>query len=317
MTIELRNQTGSAPALARAPRVSIGVPAYNAARYLALTLDSLVRQTYTDVEIIVCDNASSDATSDIASDFARRDPRVRHVRSPENVGAGRNFIRCAQLARGELFRWASADDLSAPTFVERCVEALDAHADVVQAFPRTTLIDENGVVLKQIDDPVATMSDSPRERYMHVMRNLTLVNSLYGVMRTATLRRTAIHGTYVGADLVVQAELALYGKIVQVPEYLFFRRMHAQAHSAMTREQQLAFHQPAARARRLEFTRWRQLAERLRTVLRSSISARDKALLAMMVAREGVKSRDELFGELYEVMHDRFAEGEGHADGRG
>lgn len=317
MTIELRNQSVSAPALARAARVSIGVPAYNAARYLELTLDSLVRQTYADLEIIVCDNASSDDTPDIASDFARRDPRVRHVRSPENIGAGRNFIRCVQLARGELFRWASADDLSAPTFVERCVEVLDAHPDVVQAFPRTTLIDENGVALKQIDDPVATMSDSPRERYMHVMRNLTLVNSLYGVMRTATLRRTAIHGTYRGADLVVQAEIALYGKIAQVPEYLFFRRMHAQAHSAMTREQQLAFHQPTARARRLEFTRWRQLAERLRTVLRSSISARDKALLSMSLAREGVKSRDELFGELYEVMHDRFAEGEGHADGRG
>jgi len=311
MTIELRTQGVSAPTLARAARVTIGVPAYNAARYLALALDSLVRQTYTDLEIIVSDNASTDATPDIASDFARRDPRVRHVRSPENIGAGRNFIRCVELARGELFRWASADDLSAPAFVERCVEILDAHPDVVQAFPRTTLIDANGVETKRIDDPVATMSESPRERYLHVMRNLTLVNSLYGVMRTATLRRTSIHGTYVGADLVVQAEIALYGKIAEVPEYLFFRRMHPQAHSAMTRVQQLAFHQPAARARRLEFTRWRQLAERLASVRRSAITVGDKAFLSVMIAREAVKSRDELFGEIYEVMRDRFAEADG------
>jgi glycosyltransferase involved in cell wall biosynthesis len=293
----------------RPPRVSIGVPAYNAQRYLPQALDSLLAQTYSDIEIIVCDNASSDGTEVIAREYAARDRRIRYVRNPENIGAGRNFARCVELARGELFRWASADDLSAPTFVERCVEALDARPDVMQAYPRTILIDDNGAELERCGDDIQTLADSPRQRYLHVMRSLRLVNAFYGVMRTALLRRTGMHGPYIGADLVVQAEIALYGKIYEVPEYLFFRRMHAEAHSAMTVAQAQTFYTPGTR-RHAAFWKWRQLAERLLSVLRGPITLRDKALLCATLLRDAIASRDQLLSELWAVLRARWSRSE-------
>jgi len=202
------------------PRVTIGVPVYNGERFLSEALGSLIDQTYDDIEILVVDNASTDSTENVAREFAARDSRVRYVRNVQNIGAGRNFIRCVQLARSEFFRWQSADDYSDRTFVERCVEVLDAHDDVIQVYPRTILIDEHGNELDRYDDGIATLADSPRDRYLHVMRNLRLVNAFYGVMRTELLRKTAIHGAYTGADLIVQAEIALYGKIWEVPGVL-------------------------------------------------------------------------------------------------
>ena len=279
------------------PRVTIGVPAYNAARFLAVALDSLVSQTYADLEIIVVDNASTDATGDIVRDFAARDPRIRYVRNPQNIGAGRNFIRCVELTRTELFRWQSADDYSAPTFVERCVAVLDAHPDVAQAYPRAVLVDENGVELERYDEKISTLADSPRERYLHVMRSIALVNALYGVMRTDLLRRTAIHGAYLGADVVVQEEIALYGKIWEIPEYLYFRRMHAAAHSAMSVAEKNTFFNPGKPGRR-ELTAWRQLRERLGSVWRSPLSMGDKSRLAATLLRSGISARDTLAREL-------------------
>ncbi len=290
----------------RVPRVTIGVPAYNAARFLPIALESLVNQTYTDIEIMVVDNASTDSTGDIVHDFARRDPRIRYVRNPQNIGAGRNFIRCVELTRSELFRWQSADDYSAPTFVERCVAVLDAHRDVIQAYPRAILVDENGDELERYDERISTLAESPRERYLHVMRSIGLVNAFYGVMRTDLLRRTAIHGAYLGADVVVQEEIALYGKIWEIPEFLYFRRMHAAAHSAMSVAEKNAFYNPDL-PRRRELTMWRQLRERIRSVWRSPLPAGEKSRLAGTILRSAIRARDGLAHELVDGVRYRFA----------
>lgn len=290
----------------RPPRVTIGVPAYNAERFLAVALESLVNQTYRDIEILVVDNASTDSTGDIVREFAERDDRIRYVRNEQNIGAGRNFIRCVDLARTELFRWQSADDYSAPTFVERCVEVLDAHPDVIQAYPRAILVDESGAELERYDEKISTVAESPRVRYLHVMRNIALVNALYGVMRTELLRKTGIHGAYLGADVIVQEEIALYGKIWEIPEWLYFRRMHAAAHSAMSVAEKNAFFNPG-KPRRRELTMWRHLRERIIAVLRSPLSLGEKTRLAGVILRSGVSGRDELVRELVDGVRYRLS----------
>src|SRR5690606_31013056 len=136
----------------RAPRVSVRVPTYHGAPHPREAPQSLPPQPYEDTEDIASDNASTDATEEIATSFASRDPRVRYHRLPENIGAAANFMRVLELARGEYFRWAAADDLSAPEFIERCVSVLDRQPDVVQAYPLTKLIDERGAVIGEYQD---------------------------------------------------------------------------------------------------------------------------------------------------------------------
>src|SRR5436305_4413473 len=98
------------------PKVGVGMPVYNAERYLREALDSFLAQTYADFELTLVDNASDDGTEAICREYATRDDRVRYHRISENMGAVLNFRRAFELARGEYFAWAAHDDLRAPTF---------------------------------------------------------------------------------------------------------------------------------------------------------------------------------------------------------
>ena len=73
------------------PRVSIGLPVCNGENYLKQALDSIMAQTYTDFELIISDNASTDRTAQICKEYANRDPRIRYYRNEKNLGAARNF----------------------------------------------------------------------------------------------------------------------------------------------------------------------------------------------------------------------------------
>ncbi|HEX4682843.1 MAG TPA: glycosyltransferase [Gemmatimonadaceae bacterium] len=281
------------------PRVTIGVPVYNGERYLRICLDSLVSQTFSDIRIIVCDNASTDRTGDIARQYAERDARVQYHRNPVNIGCPRNFTRVVELCTTPFFRWASVDDLSAPTFVERCMEVLEARPDVVQAYPRTLTIDGDGRVTGEQVDDIRTDAARPSDRYLAVTRRLGRCNAIYGVIRTEVLRRTAVLGTYIGSDITFQAELALYGAIAEVPEALFFRRMHAQAQSAMSDEERARHYDPSLAPKRARKTSslWRHLWERTRSVVRAPIAPSEKIRILEFLARDAVKSRDGLAAE--------------------
>ncbi|NEB06820.1 glycosyltransferase family 2 protein, partial [Streptomyces sp. SID13726] len=95
------------------PRLSIGLPVYNGEEYLAESLDALLGQTYEDFELVICDNASTDGTQDICRKYTEQDSRIRYLRLPRNIGATPNHNHVLAESRGELFKWASHDDLYA------------------------------------------------------------------------------------------------------------------------------------------------------------------------------------------------------------
>src|SRR5690349_9582986 len=115
------------------PRVSVGLPVYNGEKYLTESLDALLSQSCTDIEIIVSDNASTDTTEDICRRYMADDDRIRYLRQPRNIGAAANHQVVLDAARAELFKWASHDDLYSTDLLARCVKALDEHAEVVLA----------------------------------------------------------------------------------------------------------------------------------------------------------------------------------------
>lgn len=113
------------------PSVSVCIPTFNGARWLRRCLDSALRQTHRDFELLIADDCSTDATWDIARAYGARDARVRLVRNPRRLGLVGNWNRCVELARGEWVKFLFQDDLLAP----RCLESmLDA------AGPRALLV---------------------------------------------------------------------------------------------------------------------------------------------------------------------------------
>src|SRR5688500_7627492 len=91
------------------PLLSIALPVYNGERYLRETLDSLLNQSFADYELVIVDNASTDATEAIAREYADGDGRITYHRNPENVGAARNFNAAFEMTSGRYFKWAAHD----------------------------------------------------------------------------------------------------------------------------------------------------------------------------------------------------------------
>ncbi|MFC4001653.1 glycosyltransferase family 2 protein [Prauserella oleivorans] len=209
----------------RTPRLSIGLPVYNGEEYLAESLDALLGQTYEDYELIISDNASTDGTQDICRRYAARDSRIRYLRLPRNIGAAPNHNLVFAESRGELFKWASHDDLYGRDLVRRCVEALDERPEIVLAHSWHAIVDSTGAVTDSFDYRLATDSPSAPERF----RALLFApggDDFYGVIRSHVLRQVAPHDSYHHADRTIVAEIALHGPFHQVPEVLYFRRDH-------------------------------------------------------------------------------------------
>ena len=111
------------------PIVSIGIPIYNEEKWAARALDSLLAQSYPNIEIIISDNASTDRTEEICREYFRKDNRIRYYRNDTNMGMGYNFEKVVQLSQGKYFMWAAADDWWAPDFVKLLVEELESHPE--------------------------------------------------------------------------------------------------------------------------------------------------------------------------------------------
>src|SRR5690349_13137281 len=151
------------------PRVSIGMPVRNGQKYIREAIDSILAQTFTDWELIVCDNASTDATEQIVRDYAARDPRVRYHRNPTDIGPANNHNVGVQLSRGEYFRWHAHDDMIAPTYLEECVKTLDADPTIVCAYPRTVIVDGKGSFIEDYDFHLKTDADKPSKRFTQLL----------------------------------------------------------------------------------------------------------------------------------------------------
>jgi glycosyltransferase involved in cell wall biosynthesis len=230
------------------PRVSVGLPVYNSEQYLAQSIESLLGQTYEDFELIISDNASTDTTPDICRRYAKQDSRVRYVRQPRNIGLAPNHNFVFAQSRGELFKWAAADDLYGRELLQRCVDALDQHPDVVLAHAYEAVIDESNHVTQALEYPLDTESASAPQRFRSFLfgssglfdspngeqrmvridnRGVLRACDEYGVIRSEIFRQTRGLGSYHHADRIVVCELVLRGKFHITPDWLYFRREYA------------------------------------------------------------------------------------------
>jgi glycosyltransferase involved in cell wall biosynthesis len=207
------------------PRLSIGLPVYNGENFLAESLDALLGQTFEDFELIISDNASTDGTADICRRYEKQDSRIKYVRQPRNLGCAPNHNVLLDHARGELFKWASHDDLYGRDLIERCVEALDAYPQVVLANCWTAMIDSSRNVIKAVRYPLATESPRAPERFRSMLFEKGGDDD-GGVIRMSMLRRIRPYDSYYHSDRTHVTEMALQGPFYHVPDWLYFRRDH-------------------------------------------------------------------------------------------
>ncbi|MFP3867794.1 MAG: glycosyltransferase family 2 protein [Desulfobacteraceae bacterium] len=249
------------------PRVSIGLPVYNGARWLKEALDSFLAQTFEDFELIISDNASTDKTPEICRAYAARDARIRYYRNEKNLGAAENYNRVFHLSTGEYFKWAADDDWCAPNCLEQCVEVLDSKPEVVLCYTKTTVIDENGATIPMAEDNLNLYSPNVPERFLQTLTKIKFChNIIFGLMRRNTLAKTPLQGKYLAADRCLVAELALHGPFWEIPERLFFRRKHSG--NIGTSLKDMSFYDPSLKVL-FVLPEWKVLLEHWKSIRRS------------------------------------------------
>jgi glycosyltransferase involved in cell wall biosynthesis len=202
------------------------MPVFNGEKYLVAALEAILAQTFSDFELIISDNASSDGTQEICRAYAARDRRIRYFRNRENLGASRNHNRVFELSSGEYFKWASHDDVIGPDFLSKCLEVLDRDPSVVLCCAKTKIIDRHGSGVKSYEVRLKTDSPRPHVRFGDLMCTRHMFFPIFGLIRSSALKATPLMGDYAASDTILLARLVLMGRFHEIPEYLFFSRSH-------------------------------------------------------------------------------------------
>ncbi|MBU2489134.1 MAG: glycosyltransferase family 2 protein [Proteobacteria bacterium] len=263
------------------PLVSIGMPLYNEARFLAESLASIQAQDHPNLEIILSDNGSTDATWDLCKKAEAHDPRVRIHRFETNRGVATNFQNTLDMARGKYFIWAAGHDRWSPNMASACASLLESLPTASLAVATSRWMDEEGQPMARESGYTDTRGMDPISRFFTVLWGN--MHPVLGLMRKSHLDRSQGVRACAGADLILLAELALQGDFLHVPEAHWERRMFRKVESHQVRIQ---------RYKSREFGLSQSLLDRLlplarlpleltRAVLASDLSRADRSVLLM------------------------------------
>ena len=274
------------------PNLCIGMPVYNGEAFMAEALDSVLGQSYTDFEIVILDNASTDGTREIAERYVGLDERVRYVRHETNLGAAVNFNKALDECRSPFFKWVAIDDPIGPDMFEACMAALEADPDAVLAYPETGFIDQHSKMLyafnQRVDVPDWDRDTLRRGRqaFRAILADGSTANVLvFGVMRTELLRGARGMRSYFGSDLPMMADVVLQGHVIKVPGLNVFLRRHTESSSSYdhrpdARKQQ-DFYDPSVSGRlRLQWNLRRRYMGLLEVALGAPLSPIGRVRLA-------------------------------------
>jgi glycosyltransferase involved in cell wall biosynthesis len=210
------------------PKVSVCIPTYNYAHYISDAIESVLSQSFTDLELIVIDNCSNDNTREVVDTYIRRDNRVKYFLNKENIGPVNNLNECLRRASGEYVKILSADDLLLPTCIEKSVNILNKYPDVVLIGCTRAFVDSS---LR----PIEIMSYADKfdivEGYQVIHRCLIYGMNFIGEPTAVVFRRHYAERGFNTAykqlvDLEMWIHLLQYGKFACISEPLCSVRIH-------------------------------------------------------------------------------------------
>jgi glycosyltransferase involved in cell wall biosynthesis len=206
------------------PKLSFGLPVFNGQRSIRRVIDKILAQTFTDFELVISDNHSTDDTAAICLERAAADPRVKFFPQSENAGIVANFNRAFSLSRGQYFRWIGADDWLEANYAEKCVALLDRHPEAIGVTCFVAYWTDAGE--KHYAEYGGERVNSPLA-HQRLYRCLWLMNEdyryfdpMYSMHRRAVLERTHRLRPILNGDQMLAAELSLLGPYVHVSECL-------------------------------------------------------------------------------------------------
>lgn len=212
-----------------APLVSIGVPVFNGNPLITETIESLANQDYTNIEIIISDNASTDGTDEVCRQAANRYENIKFYRQKENIGWQKNYEFVLSKSSGRYFCWVAADDLRSTNFVSTLVRVMEGDNRIVCAMSDVVDIDEHGVPIRC--DPMeanrySTFLSGVSHRYIFFLNpGFNTYHCVYGLFRSSALDDVSLNYRDMlyksaGWEVPFLAQVSLLGAIVSLPKRL-------------------------------------------------------------------------------------------------
>lgn len=194
------------------PLVSIGMPIFNSEATLKLAIDSILEQTFTDFELIISDNCSTDSTSAICQEYANKDSRISYIRQAANIGSVRNFKFVLDQGRCNYFLWAAGDDVRSPDFLEENVQFLETHADYVASTSPNYFEGQNPVGTNLVTFEIV---GSVEERFMQFFDNCWQSHGIfYSVFRKEILADCEVlNQSFTALDWAIDLFLIKHGNV--------------------------------------------------------------------------------------------------------
>jgi len=221
------------------PKVSIGMPIYNAEYFLRKRLNSILSQSFTNFELIISDNASTDSTASICKEYVEKDKRIRYFSQEKNMGITWNFNFVLQKAKGEYFMWAAADDTISHDFLEKNIKVLESKANVVASISKIKPYDPTSdrLQLNEIDykfrgfikklrksfkQMEAYSIVGPYEKKVRFYLGKSTCKVIYSVYRSEIIRKSIIHEPFLGNDWAMILNVLRYGDLEVINETLMY-----------------------------------------------------------------------------------------------
>jgi glycosyltransferase involved in cell wall biosynthesis len=252
------------------------MPVYNGAEYVREAIDSILAQTMTDLELVICDNASTDATPAICRAYEARDPRVRYFLNDRNLGAHPNYNRTFRESSGEYFKWAAHDDVLKPGFLAACVSALEARPEAVLAQTLIEYVDGDGRPIGAYDSALrAAAGPDPVRRFAAAVLEPHPAYEVMGLFRRSVLEDSILLRSFHGADRALLADVVLRGEVARVDEPLLVVRDHARRYTrSHVRPRERATWHDSSLKGRASFPAW-SLYREYRRAVRRHLRGRD------------------------------------------
>lgn len=260
------------------PAVSVGLPVFNGENYVAEAIDSVLAQTFSDLELIIHDNASTDRTEEICRAYAAQDRRVLYFRNPRNLGAAPNYNLAQGQARGRYFKWLAHDDRMRPGYLAATIRALDENPDAVICNTVVQYIDEHGEPIGIYDSGLSEGDvASPAARFRSLVLYSHSCVDFFGLIRRDAMAGSLLHGPFHGADRAFIAQMALRGRLLQIKEPLVEMREHPHRYTRRqgSSKERRAWHD-ASHRNKITFPVWRLYLEYLKMVRTAPLSTADR-----------------------------------------
>jgi len=215
------------------------MPVYNGELFIRKALDSILSQTFSDFELIISDNASTDNTSLICEEYLKNDKRIRYFKQQKNMGPLWNFNFVLQNAKYEYFLWVAIDDVLLPKFLEKNVKALESDKAVVGSISKVktyslhdnsqTPASESGYrkfrkkLIRRFRPSGAHQISGSYEKKVRTLLKKSAYQVIYSLFRTDDLKKSMVTKSFVGIDGAIVLNILKHGDIHMTDEVMMYR----------------------------------------------------------------------------------------------